>query len=249
MDDRHGMMAAPSTSSSHTHTARARAFTSVKLRLHQIECVKTTKEVDRDEIVLAAVMAEGELQNSKKLVAKAKKGAVIDAGKFKKGEKNRFGQPRTLAEFRIGKKEIEWPRHYAATLILIEKDEGAIGSIVNSAVRSIQVELTAALSTSAAAAGASAAGALMAAAGAGAAAGSVVPLVGTAVGAAVATATTLALNGIKKARADDVFEPKSEILKLNSAPAQAGEINGSKKQIAFKGFNGIYRVTVSWAVS
>lgn len=226
-------------------TNRGATFKYVTLRIHKIECVKTTKELDRDEIVLAAVKAEGKIveqQRKQKLAGKAEKGKIVNAGKFKKGGTRNYRSPEVIARFKAGGSRREWPRYYVAALLMIEKDEGAIGTIVNSAVKSVEKEVTAALSTAAS-------GAVLMAAGAGAAAGSVVPLVGTAIGAAAATATTLAFGAIKRARADDVFNPKHVQLRLPKFPGRAGMIDGSKKTVIYKGFKGRYKVTYSWAVS
>jgi hypothetical protein len=72
--------------------------------------------------------------------------------------------------------------------------------------------------------------------------------VGTAIGAAAGTAVALATSIIKKSRADDVFDPKRVQSRLERFPNQGGEIPGSKKTVVFKGFNGVYKVTYSWAV-
>ncbi len=224
-------------------SSNAPRFSMVNLRVHEIRCVKTTKEIDRDEIILSAIKTEGKVVgsgNRKKLAAKAEKGKLLDAGKFKKGDVRRYRRPRVLASFKAGSSRSGWPRYYYATLLMIEKDEGAIGTVVNAAVKAVEKEAKAAVTT--------ASSAVATAAMAGLAAGSSVPLVGTAIGAAAGAAVGMAASAIKKSRQDDVFPPKAIHLRLPKFPRKAGLVASSKKTVVLKGFKGTYRVTYSWAV-
>jgi hypothetical protein len=130
---------------------------------------------------------------------------------------------------------------------MIEKDQGALGDAVNSAIKSVEDEVTRAVEKAAGAA----ATAVVSGLAAGAAAGSAipVPLIGTAVGAAAGTAVGLVCGQIKKARQDDVFDPREIHLRLDRFPDEAGQIAGSRDKAVFKGFQGHYVVTYSWAVS
>lgn len=232
---------------SEKRVVRGRNFHYLTLNLHSVKCVKTTREVDRDEIVLAAIRTEGALKgtgNRKKLVAKAAAGERVQCGKFRKDDVRRFGDGHPLCRFEIGDAALDWPRYYQAILLLIEKDEGAIGTIVNAAARSVEDDMTAALNDAASGAAMTA---ISAAAG-GASLGTAVPLVGTAIGAAVGAGAKLAIDGIKRSRKDDVFPPAQMNHRLNRAPARPGAIEGSREKIVFRGFNGIYRVTCSWSV-
>jgi hypothetical protein len=226
-------------------------FSKVQLRVHAIECVKTTKEVDRDEIYLAAIKVEGELQNlsggKRKLAAKAEKGVLLDAGKFKKGDTRRFNPPRLLATFPAGAKLDDCPRYFYATLLMIEKDEGALGDIVNQAVKSVEKGVVQAVTKAAA----NAATTMLSGLAAGAAVGSAipVPLVGQAVGAAAGMAVSSVAAEIKKSRKDDVFTPESIHLELGGFPKEAGQITGSRDKATFKDFKGHYVVTYSWAIA
>jgi hypothetical protein len=83
----------------------------------------------------------------------------------------------------------------------------------------------------------------------GAAVGSAVPLIGPVVGAAAGTAVGLVAAEIKRARKDDVFDPKKVHLPLHRFPSDGGEIQGSKDTVVFKDFQGHYVVTYSWAIS
>ena len=223
-------------------------FGFVNLQLHEVECVQTTKEVDRDEIVLASIKIEGEVDSANgksRVKGKANKGEQVPVGQFQRGDRKSFKAPKILARFPSGGAHAEWPRYFVAMLLMIEKDEGAIGAVVNSAINSVEKELTLAISTAVATGATS----FLAGTAAGAAVGSAVPLVGTAIGAAAGTAVGLALGEIKKSRADDVLETEHLQLRLESFPRQAGEISGSRETRVFKGFKGIYKVTFSWAVS
>ncbi len=229
--------------------ASAPRFEHVDLRIHSIKCVDDSKEIDRDEITLAAIKVEGKMQgsgNAKKLAVKAEKGETLDGGKFKKGDMRKYSQPRRVARFAAGGEgaKDDWPRQYHATLVLIVKDKAAIGAIVNKIVTLIEKQLAGKI---VATVGKTAAN-LAAGAAAGAAMGSAVPLVGTAAGAAVGAAIKAGAGAIKKAREDDVFEPKQVRLELPAFPSDAGEIEGSKDKKVFKGFKGRYDVTYSWAV-
>jgi hypothetical protein len=234
-----------------SHNNRSKPdFDRVQLRIHEIECVKTTREIDRDEITIAAIKVEGSLQTSggkKKLKARAEKGVMLDGGKFKKGDTREFNNPRTVLSFAAGDSDAGWSRYYYATLLMIEKDQGALGDAVNSAIKSVEDEVTRAVEKAAGAA----ATAVVSGLAAGAAAGSAipVPLIGTAVGAAAGTAVGLVCGQIKKARQDDVFDPREIHLRLDRFPDEAGQIAGSRDKAVFKGFQGHYVVTYSWAVS
>lgn len=215
----------------------------VDLLVHSIKCVKSTKEVDRDEIALAAIKIEGAIEesgNKRKLAAKAESGELLRAGKFKGDEDRHYNPARRAARFAFGATDQGWPRRYQALFILIEKDEGALGTIVAEAVRSVEKQ---AKDTIAKAATAAATAAFTGVA-AGAAAGSVVPLVGTAIGAAAGAAAGAAMAEIKKARHDDVFEPHGVNLELASASPDASKLG--RREVVFRGFKGVYKVTYSW---
>ncbi len=237
----------PTTSRATTERNQNPRFATVSLRVNKIECIKTTKEIDRDEIKLAAITTQGQVKASgskKKLAARAERGEVLDAGKFKNGETRNYRRPREIARFKAGGRD-GWPRYYHATLLMIEEDEGAIGKIVNEAVKSVEKEAAAAISTAAASATSTALAAVLA----GSAAGSAVPLIGTAVGAAAGAAVGVAAAPIKKAHEDDVFDPKHIQLRLTAFPRRAGVVEGSRRTAIFRGFKGVYRVTYTWAVS
>jgi hypothetical protein len=223
-------------------------FGMVNLRIHEIECIKTTKEVDRDEITIAAIKVEGRLEKSagkEKLAARAEEGEVLSAGKFKKGENRRFSPPRTVATFPSGGKGLEWPRYYYATLVMIEQDEGAVGKVVSEVVKSVEKEVADVVSKAVSTAAVAALSSLAA----GAAAGSAIPFIGTAVGAAAGASIGLVAAEIKKARQDDVFQPENIHLRLERFSNDGGEIEGSQRKAIFRDFQGHYVVTYSWALS
>jgi hypothetical protein len=230
-----------------TASRTATRFSSVELRIHSIDCVKTTREIDRDEIALAAIKVEHTVQglgNARQLAARAESGGLIRAGKFKDGEARRFDPPRVAARFTAGAPDAGWPRIYEAILLMIELDEGAAGKIVASAVQSVEKQARAVITKAAGAA----AGVVLGAIGAGAAAGSAVPLIGTAIGTAVGAAAGLAMAEIKRAHEDDVFEPVEIQLSLPSFPLAAGEVAGSRGSAKMHGFKGTYVVNYSWVI-
>ena len=222
-------------------------YSSVNLRVNEIRCITTTKEIDKDEIVIAAVKVEGALGGTKerrKLAARAERGEKFSAGKFTKGDRQTYPKTRVLATYEAGGKIGSEPRFYVGALVLIEEDKGAIDQVIDDTVNSVEKEVTAALSTAAATASAAA----LAGVASGAALGSVVPFVGTAIGAAAGAAVGLAFGEIKAAHADDVFPLKMVELQLAHFPPEPGEIPGSRETVTFKGFKGHYEVTISWAV-
>ncbi len=222
------------------------SYESINLRINEIRCVTTTKEISQDNIVAAAVKAQSALESKggkMKLAARAEAGDSHDLGKFKKGERKKYPKTRVVARFSPGMAKQEWPRYYVAALLLIEQDEGAIGAVVNSAVKSVEKQVAGAIRTAASAAATT----TLSAVAAGAAAGSAIPIVGTALGAAAGVAVKLAFSEIKKARADDVFDPEHVELRLEKFPAEPGEIEGTRKTATFRGFKGVYKVTYSWA--
>lgn len=223
------------------------SYSSVILRVHEIRCIDTTKEIDKDEMVLAAVKVEGTLggsQGRRRLSARAQRGEQLSVGKFTKGHKQTYPKSRPLATYDAGGKIGSDPRFYLGALVLIEEDEGNIGAVINSTVNAVEQQVTSAISTAAG----TAAGAALAGVASGAAVGSTVPIVGTAIGAVVGAAVGVALGEIKAAHADDVFPLKRVELELPRFPDEPGEIAGSRQTISFKGFKGHYDVTISWAV-
>lgn len=222
-------------------------FSSVKLRVHEIRCVTTTKEIDRDEIVLAAVKVEGTIGGTKErrqLAARARRGEQLSAGKFAKGDTQTYPKTRVLATYDAGGPIGPDPRYFLGAILVVEKDEGRLDEVIDSTVEAVERQVVTAISTTAA----TASGAALAGVTAGAAAGSVVPLVGSAIGAAAGAAVGLAFGQIKASRADDVFPLKKVELELAEFPEQPGEIPGSRQTLTFKGFKGHYEVTISWAV-
>ncbi len=219
----------------------------MNLRVNEIRCVSTTREIDKDEIVIAAVKVEGALGGTKerrKLAARAERGEQVPAGKFAKGDKQTYPKTRVLASYDAGGRIGPDPRFFLGALILIEKDEGEIGAVINSTVSSVEKQVTNAVS----AAAVTATSAALVGISSGAALGTVVPFVGTAIGAAAGAAVGLALGEIKAAHADDVFPLKMVELQLDHFPGEPGEIAGSRQTVTFKGFKGHYEVTISWAV-
>jgi hypothetical protein len=215
----------------------------VVLRLHSIECVKTTKEVDRDEMVLVGIATNVALRRGQ---AKAESAVrqKLALGKFKKGSKETYRKPKALASFAFGGDEAGWPRSYPAALLLIEKDEGKIGAIAAEVADAIDDKVADTL-RQAAEAVAIGAGAAIAA---GAAAGSVIPVVGTAAGAAVAAGVMAASSAIKKAKGDDVFPPRSVALDLRRSPDKKGEVAGGRETHVLSAHRGTYKLVTSWAV-
>jgi hypothetical protein len=223
-------------------------YSSVNLRVHEISCINTTKEIlNKDRIVIGAVKVEGALGGTKderKLAARAERGEHFSAGKFGKGDTQSYPKTHVLASYEPGGRIGSDPRFYFGALILIEEDNDQIETVINSAVNAVEKQVVDAVSKAAV----SASTAALAGVASGAAMGSFVPIIGTAIGAAAAAAIGLALGEIKAARADDVFPMKMVELKLTGAPDQPGEIEGSRETVTFKGFKGHYKATISWAV-
>lgn len=224
------------------------AFKSARLMIDRVIADATTKEIDRDEIVLASVEAVGEVTGSgpkAKVSAKARRGGTIDAGQFKKGDVRDFNPARVIAELPLGPRQGDWPRRTRATLLMVEKDEGDIGTIVAAVVDAIDKDLSRQIGSAAAGLAATVATAALA----GGAAGSVVPLLGTAVGTAVAAATTAAFGAISQARKDDLFPPETVDLTLAAYPQRPGKVDGSGGTARFQAKGGSYRVTYWWEIA
>jgi hypothetical protein len=205
-----------------------------------VECIKGTREVDKDEIFISAVLVTGERSKRGKgsQAGSAQAGEIVDFGKFRKGDKKKYARGKRVARFALGGAALSWPRYFPVSLLMIEKDEGALGKIVEAAVDAVDDQVVKAVT----AAASSVAGAALTA---GAALGSAVPLVGTAVGAAVGAAVSLGLAAIKNGRADELFEPKSLEWKLSSPPAENQTRDAT---VSFEGFGGKYRVNLTWSV-
>lgn len=219
-----------------------------KLRVHKIECIKSTKEADRDEIRVTAIKTLGKVETKnrqKTLSAKSSRGKTIDAGKFKKGTEVCFKKPRTIASFPLGDPDLDWPRYFLARVVLIEKDKGGAEGVVDAMIDAIDDDVAKKVASVASTV---AVGAMASALGAGAAAGSVVPLVGTAIGAGVAAAVMGASTALRGARKDDCFPARKLQLKLAGKPRAAGQVSGSRKTLTFKAHGGEYKVTSDWAV-
>jgi hypothetical protein len=223
-------------------------YSSVNLRVHEIRCITTTKEIlNKDRIVMAAVKVEGALGGTKdqrKLVARAEKGEQFSAGKFGKGDVQQYPKTHVLASYEPGGRIGPDPRFYLGALILIEEDNDQIEEVINSAVNAVEKQVIDAVSKVAVTATAAA----LSGVASGAAIGSFVPIIGTAIGAAAGAAVGIALGEMKDARADDVFPLKMVELQLDRVPDEPGEIEGSRKTVTFEGFKGQYKAIISWAV-
>lgn len=226
-------------------------FTKVELRIWEINCIKTTKELDKDEIILSAVQTEGRLSGEKgkfRVQGRARAGKTLAAQKFRKGDRAAFKPPELIAQFPLGEEGDKWPRSFFAVLVMIEKDEGAIGVCLNRVISVVDKELVKTITEKAAEEASTAIASTLATVGVGAAIGGlVVPLVGPLIGSAAGKAVSAALDEIKKAKADDVF-PRQDIgHQMHKYPTKAGEI--IRKTANFKAFKGHYRVVYSWVVA
>lgn len=229
---------------------KGQVFKKIELRIREIICVKTTKELDKDEIILSSVETQGKLsgkQDKFKVKAKARAGKTIDAGKFRKGDKESYLPPKLIAQFPLGERGDKWPRNYFAVLVMVEKDEGAIGTCLERVINAVDDELVEAVTEKVAEEAGRAITATATAIGIGAAAGVIVPLVGPLIGAAAGKAVSKALEEIKKAKADDVFPRHRILYSLEEYPIEEGEIHRATAN--FKGFKGHYRVVYSWVIA
>lgn len=229
---------------------RAPVFNTVRLMIDRIVADDTTGELGaKDEIKLTAVVAVGEVTSAgarPTVRAKARRGRTIDAGQFKKGEVRNFATPKLIAEFPLGPRQGDWPRHFAqTTLLLAEIDENHLNKVVTDVIEAIDQDLGRVLAGAAAGLATTVAAAALA----GGAAGSVVPLIGTAVGAAVTSVSALAFGAIKNARQDDLFPPKPVELKLSAYPQRAGKMDGAGGTARFQTKGGDYRVIYSWEIA
>jgi hypothetical protein len=225
--------------------ATAPTFKTLRLMIDRIVADQTTREIDKDEITLTAVvpLARKGDGGKAKLESKSERGKTIGAGKFKKGDVRDFNPPRLLAEVPLGPRQGDWPRELHATVVMIEVDEGKLEPIIKQVIDAVDKEVGEMLAKAASAA----ATAVLSAAMTGAGAGSPVPIIGPAVGAAVGAATAAAFIAIKKAQEDDPFHPKDVVARLASYPTRAGKLGGSDftlKLTSEKG--GVYRVIGYW---
>lgn len=225
------------------------AYSRVVLELRSVECVDTTKEIDKDEMVLVGIASNAIRRANGKAGTKTDVRAKIALGKFKKGTKRTFDDPKTIASFVYGGAQADWPRTYPAALLLVELDENKIGTLAAKVADAIDEELAEKLGEAAATAAATLAAGAAGAIGAGAAAGSVIPVIGTAVGAAVAGGVVASVSAIKKAKLDDAFPPKAVPLELRHAPAAAGEVPDTRQKHVLSAHGGTYEVVTVWSVA
>ncbi len=222
-------------------------FQSLQLLIHEVVCEKTTRElVAKDDIKLAGIetLTEVSIKDGQKLLkAKARKGSILAAGKFRKGDAETFRNPKVLAEIPLGPRGGEWPREFSATVLMAEMDGDKLGPIVALIVDAIDDEVGKAV---AGAATSLAAGIL-----AGSAVGSLVPIpvVGTVAGAVAGAVTAGVTSALKKAQAPDVFPPERAKFALDAYPSAAGPVADSRKTLHFEGHGGVYRVVCSWCVA
>jgi hypothetical protein len=219
-------------------------FSKLQLRVHKVTCEKTTRELfKKDDMSMAGIVAYGEVAGSatrKQIKAQARKAKTVELGKFGKNDEHRYDTPKIVAEHPLGPKGGDWPREFPAWLLLVEKDEDALGKVVSTAVEAVDDEVVAFVTTAASTVAAGLA--------AGSALGSVWPGVGTAIGAGVGALTAAALDALKKGRRDDVFRLQAVVLKVGTYPTEAGELSSSKKTLTFRDHGAIYKVVISWAV-
>ena len=220
------------------------ALTTLQLRIHKVVCEKTTRELLRkDDMSVAGIVAYGEVggsQSRRKVSARARKGKTVALGKFGKNDVRSFSTPKVVAEHALGPTSADWPREYPAWLVLVEKDEGAVGKVVSTAVDIVDEKVVSLV--------AGAASTIAAGVAAGSALGTVCPGIGTAIGAGAGALTAAAMDALRKARHDEVFRLKSVVGKLAACPDTAGQLPGTRKTLTFRDHGGIYKVTLSWAV-
>jgi hypothetical protein len=79
---RTGVAGRKSSSGTKVSSTAGPRFRNVNLRIHKVTCVKTTKEIDKDEIVVTAIKTVGKVEN--------KHGKKRVAGKSYKGKSTEF---------------------------------------------------------------------------------------------------------------------------------------------------------------
>jgi hypothetical protein len=197
----------------------------LQFRLRSVKCLDETTSVNigSDEIAIAGVAINPDATTGKI--------PQLKVGTFDKGKVRTFNPPRPFATFNL-KNGAGFPKAFAVTLLLAEKDQGGLAKVVDR----LPKQITDAVKTKAASALSAAVGGAV---------GSVAGPVGTVLGALAGTAAVKVFDGVKGALSDDVFPPQTVDQTIKDA-ARALPASAAREIVTFKGHGGKYEVVGDW---
>jgi len=196
----------------------------LEFRLHKVTCVDEMdgflgSEAGSDDIALTGLTIDAE----------AKTGQIpgFKVGVFDDGKVKPFNPPRRLALFDL-KRGAAFPKGYAVTLMLVEKDHGNMAKAVEKLEGKVKGQITTAL-----------------AAAVGASVGTAGGPIGMAIGAAAGVAVNKAFGEIKGLFGDEVFDPKTVDQVIGSLD-QKFPGDAVKKELVIKGHGATYKLLCDW---
>ena len=203
------------------------ANTKLEFRLHKVVCMDEMNglfgsEAGSDDIALSGLMVDAGGTTSKI--------PAFKIGVFDDKTKKIFSPPRRLAVFdlRAGN---GFPKSYAVTLVLAEKDHGGLSKLVDGLKGKVEVAVRAQL--------ASAVGGAIGVAGGPA---------GVAIGIVVGAAVDKAFGALKNLVGDELFKPKTVNVAVRSLEHrfQGGAADSPEAILDFKAHGGTYRLVCDW---
>jgi hypothetical protein len=198
----------------------------LELRIHRVKCVDETnpEAFGDDEIAMGGLSVDetGETKVVSQFTVR---------NDFDDGEQKIYNPPKRFTWFNL-KEGTTFPKGYAATIVLAEKDMGGFADFLNKLWDKVKGKVLE-----------------MAAAAVGAAVGSAtLPGLGTLVGAAVGWVIAKFIEWLIGLFNDDVFKPFTVSVNIPSLSARwpGGKTDSPEGVINYSGYGGTYSVTFDW---
>jgi hypothetical protein len=211
-----------------------------QLRIHRVDCLKDTSEpIFKDSIHMGGTFIQTALDQTgaqvKAEVAEVKEFAI---DKFRSGDSRAFNPPKTFASIDLSDGTL-FPKAFAFTVTLGEKDLGGFAKFLDELVQEIEKDVKKELDDLASKAGTAVGGAV------GATIGALLgSLVGAVIGALVGFVLGLIADFLKEVAKDDIFTPVTVSLNMPSADFTFpnGETTSPEGELQFEDFGGRYVV-------
>ena len=199
--------------------------TKLEFRVHRVRCVDETNPewAGDDEIALGGISVD-ETGDTKKIAE------FMVRNDFDDGEQKIYAPPKQFTWFSLTE-GTTWPKSYAVTLVLAEKDMGGLGDFINKLWQKIKSKVLEAV-----------------AAAIGAAIGSTVPGLGTIVGGIVGWVLAKFIDWLIGLFQDDVFKPVTLSTSIPSLSARwpGNKTDSPEGEVRFRGYGGEYRLVYDW---
>lgn len=201
----------------------------LELRIHKVRCIdETNPEAFGDDEIALGGLSVDESGDTQKI------GQFMVGSSFDDGEQKVYSPPRRFTWFNL-REGTTFPKTYAVTLVLAEKDMGGLADFLDKLWGKVKGRLIELITASLGAA-------------VGAAIGSTIPGLGTIIGAAVGWVLGALWNWLMQWIGDDVFKPFTVTVNIPSLGARwaGGATDSPEGTITWTGYGGKYRLWFDW---